>query len=182
MYTTHLHELTEFLKLHNPFFANGFFGAWQDGETGQVWAPTTNGRRPVFPEDQLGSMFYLRVSNIRFEEETDLYPVLDCQATGTDAILAVVLIATVRDADPLMLIQRLSNTLALFNANAVKLGTASAVREEVVLSELARADEAAKQAALQRLRNQAIISITFTFRTQVGFKALDCLPPICPTC
>lgn len=182
MYTKHLLELAEFIKLHNPFFANGFSGAWQDGDTGQMWAQTTAGRRPVFPEDQLGNMFYLRVSNIRFEEEADLYPVLDCVPTGTDTVLAVTLVATVRDADPLMLIERLSNTIALFGANAVKLNGANAVREDVVLSELARADDTAKQAALQRLHNQAIISITFTFRMQVGYKALDCLPPICPTC
>lgn len=182
MYYDRLLDLTEFIKLHNPFFANGFSGAWQDAETGQVWAPSTAGRRPVFPEDQLGNMFYLRVARpLRFEE-SELYPMADCQITGTDVTIEVVLVATVRDADPIMLIERLTNTIALFDASAIKLNGAAVVREDVVLAELSRADEKAKEAALQRLRNQAIISITFTFRTPVGFKTLDCLPPICPTC
>jgi hypothetical protein len=56
------------------------------------------------------------------------------------------------------------------------------IREDVVLAELNKADEPARKAAVQRLRNQAVISITFTFRTPVGFVALDCLPPICPEC
>lgn len=181
MYSDRLIALVDFIKLHNPFFANGFAGAWQDQDTGQVWAPTVSGRRPVFPEDQLGNMFYLRVGPMRFEE-SELYPMADCQTTGTDVNLDLILIATVRDADPLMLIQRLTNVVSLFDASAITLKGAMSNRESVVLAELSRADDKAKDAALQRLRNQALISITFTFRTPVGFKTLDCLPPICPTC
>lgn len=181
MYLKHLIELVDFIKLHNPYFANGFAGAWQDAETGQVWAPTTAGRRPVFPEDQLGSMFYLRVGPMRYEE-AEYYPVADCQNTGTDVVSDVTMVAVVRDADPIMLIERLTNTIALFDASAIRLKGAVAVREDVVLAEISRADDKTKQTAVQRLRNQAVVSITFTFRTPTGFKTLDCLPPICPTC
>lgn len=180
MYHEQLKALGEYIKDHNPYFANGFTYAWQDTETGQIWAES-GGKRPVFPEDRLGNMFYLRITSIDFQD-AEYFPMLNCQSTGTDAVLSIVMVCVVKDADPVLLLSRITNTLALFGAGDIKLLKADVIRESVTLTELNKADEAARRAALQRLKNQAVISINFTFRIPVDFQALDCLPPICAEC
>ena len=180
MYHDQLKALAEFVKDHNPYFANGFSYAWVDQETGQIWSDV-GGRKPVFPEDRLGNMFYFRVQSINFQD-SEYYSNTDCQATGTDAVLSVVMVAVVKGADPMLLLGRLTNTLALFQQGLIRLLGATVIREDVTLAELYKADDPARRAALQRLKNQAVISITFTFRIPVGFVALDCLPEICAEC
>lgn len=180
MYHEQLKTLAEFVKDHNPYFANGFSYAYVDQETGQIWTDV-GGRKPVFPEDRLGSMFYFRVSSISFQD-SEYFVGTDCGPTGTDAVLSVVMVSVVKDADAMLLLGRLTNTLALYAQGLIRLTGATVIREDVVLAEMNKADDAARRAALQRLKNQAVISITFTFRVPVGFVALDCLPEICAEC
>ena len=183
MFKTINDDLAAHIIEHNPFFSSGFGNAWQDEETGYVYADVNSGRKAIFPDDRLGNYFYLRpTGNVIFQEDQDRFPRYDCKMSGTMAKVDVRLVAVVTtSADADLLMQRLINTLGFSDA-LIQLGNGNLNREQVVVTEMRYAEADEKLQALQNLKKEVIVSIDFTMITEVDFSILACLNNICRPC
>jgi hypothetical protein len=183
MFRQELSKITAHMKQYNPFFMEGYSTVWQDPETGHVWAETEKGRMSIFPEDRLGDYFYLRtLAQGRLAIDQQQYPVIGCNLTGIVATGSIRMVAVVRDANADLLIVRLVNALSLYDVTTLQVSAFNPYSELVLASEMALADESDIATALQRLGNEAIVSVDFNLSAGIGFKKLDCLPEICTTC
>lgn len=183
MLNAELKKIADFIKLHNGYFADGFSYAWQDGETGHIYATMNGDRRPIFPDDRLSDYFYLRpLRNAALEADRQLFPLMGCNPSGTVINTSVRLVATVNKADADLLVARLINVLAFANTS-IRLTSFNTNAEEVLIDEMKGAAYEDVEAALQRItRDLSIISIDFILRIDFAFKTLNCLPEICPPC
>jgi len=186
MFTGTHNAIIKHLLRHNPFVAQGFAHAWQDGETGMIWADAPKGRRVIFPADNLGDYIYLRTlqaGSLR-DDFQKFAQHIGCKRGGMVATSQVRLVAVINGADADALTHRVLNVLAMYDTSAVLPTAMQWNRELVVASEMDEAQEQEVEAALRRLKKEAIISIDFTLTASVRFTKLEqvCLPEICPTC
>jgi len=182
MFKGKLNQITDFIKEHNSFFANGFGNAFQHDETGIIWADTKAGVRPIFPDDTLADYFYLRTDKAaRLQQDTAMFPEYCGKVAGTVGITSVKAVAVVFDADADLLVRRLINVIALASDGIVISGC-NWNREEVLVNEMRNAEEKDVKAALQRLKKQVIVSIDFTIYDPISFNKINCLPNICKSC
>lgn len=171
-----LYNLKEHILKYNPYFNNAFDYTVQDENTGII-----HDSIPVFPADNLGDYFYLRITNnVRFDNQS-IYNTATT-ISGVGLVPTIILVACVRDADADKLLNNLVNTLRAESCGA-RIGLVSMLfnGRDVILQELARMKEKENiEAALQRLPSgMTLVSITFTYSFNYTFQKLKCFDPPC---
>ena len=149
-----LTALKDYILQYNTYFGKGFDDVWMDENTGIV----ENGK-PIFPNDTLGDYFYLRLSNQSRFDYNRAAAISDC-ANTPNVVSEITLVACVRKANYNTLMTNLLNTVSSYNAD-VRFTSAIYRSEDVVLKELARMKKENIEAALQRVGNHTIVSISF---------------------
>lgn len=172
MIKQHLHTLAGAVMAAIPLFAGkGFTEAWADPATGLVLAQAADGVRAVLPADDLGSYFYLRTDKkVQMRRE----PVLDasgCVAAGYVLQIPVHLVAVSPDVCEDEMLDRLASALAY---NGATLQSFSWNREEIIVRELAGAEDADLEAALQRADGLAIVSLSFILSVPLTLQPPNC--------
>ena len=171
-----LKQLKEFILSKNTYLTKGYDSAYVDSE-GNI----NDGKEAIFPDDQLGNYFYLRLpKNITFNYDNN-FKVNDCDrplVTNTQ----VILVCCMRDADPDLLMGNLLSTVQKFDP-LITIQSGILKSEEVVTQELSKIKKENLQAAFQRLdANYTIISITFMMSAGFQFSKLTCLTNPCKSC
>lgn len=153
-------QLKDFVLQKNPYFNFGFTNAVS--EKGTVYMQCNNERRALLPADDLSNYFYLRQDALIKHEAQ--YP---SRATDNhtqrlsflDAAI-VYLVAIVKDADALALVDNLRNTAMMFELmNAQPLSSAFN-REKIIAEELTGAKANDVSAVLQRLKSETVVKLT----------------------
>lgn len=149
-----LTAIKDFVLQYNPYFSAGYSDVYMDETKGYI-----ANDKVIFPNDNLGNYFYLRLPHDVGFDYTPASRVDDCSNTPNPTG-DVTIVAIVKDANPDKLIQNLLNTISGYNAT-VRLKGAKYNSANVTLTELGRASKEVKEAALKRLKH-TIVSITFT--------------------
>jgi hypothetical protein len=153
--------LKDYILSTNTYFGKGFDDVYMDESTGIV-----ANNLPVFPADNLGDYFYLRLPNQSRFDYNVVNRVTDC--SNTPAIVSeITLVACVRKANADRLVTNLLNTISSYNDD-VRFVTVQYRSEDVVLRELSRMKKENIDAALQRLGNHTIVSVNFSL--SVSFR------------
>lgn len=157
----------------NEYFVNGYSKVIQNPDLGLV----LDGEMPVFPADNLGNYFYLRLpNNVGFDNST--YNYIADNIKGTGLVAPVVLVAIVRDADPDKLIKNLVNTLQGLCDEIITFTQAIYIREEVIRQELQFMNPEARDKALANV-NQTIVSVSFTINEPFEYSRCITNPCSC---
>lgn len=168
MYKAALSDIRDKILTANTYFAQGFSDVYSDNTKGIV-----NAEAIVFPSDTLGNYFYLRLpKSITFNNGLgDLTPTM-----------SIILVAIVRDADADKLLTNLLQTL-LNQCQSVGITAANVIREDVLRTELQGIlDAKGIEAALARLNNFTLVSVSFTYATEIMKKPLTCIVNPCKAC
>lgn len=115
----------------NPYFTNGFTRVTRSTEKGLV----LKGDVPVFPSDDLGNYFYMRLPNNVSFDNSDYNDIADSIA-GVGLSAQVVLVACVNGADPDRLIENIINSLRVTCDENIVFNSYIFIPEEVVRTEL----------------------------------------------
>lgn len=171
-----LSEIATFVFQQNPYFVEAYDDVYLS-ENGVV-----HNDDYVFPADNKGDYFYLRLpQNVSFVYSSE-YQVSDCM-TSAGVRASVILVACVKEADGDGLLQNLVSSLANFGKYSIRLQSAIYQPEYVVLQELGRLEKDEQQAALQRLDpDYTIVSITFQIEKFVPVNRINCNNKPCPSC
>jgi hypothetical protein len=174
-----LHNIKEFILSNNTYFNNGYDAVFQDATTGVI----NDNKQPIFPNDNLGNYFYLRLpQSVSFIENA--YN----RVTELDRAVAlnmrIILVACMRGADPDILISNLVNTLQQFDETYIKIDSFLMQSSDVVLQEMAKVTPKSNTiAALARLdEDYTIVSVQFTLTQRFQFQKLSCITNPCKTC
>lgn len=179
MFQSELNTISQFIIDNNPYFDKGYADVYQDDKTGIV-----HGDEAVFPADNLGNYFYLRLPKQTGFDTSDFYKINDCNG-GLGLKASIVLVACVKDADPDKLIENLIITLRNYSSGVViNFKSLCFNGVEVIMTELAKLKPEDLIAALQRFDKmaQTIVSVTFEMTTAVTPKNLDCIVEPCKDC
>lgn len=169
----YLKDITTFILQYNTYFDRGFSNAY--AATNGIH----DGEQVVFPNDTLGDYFYLRPNQPMSITVSERDRISDC-AVPMALNASVIIVASVKNADPVMLVNNLANTISRFG---FPISTVTIQPEEVVQQELGRMgqyDIASTMARLQR--SNTLVSLTFTARRALPVIKLDCLPNPCSAC
>lgn len=158
-----LTAIKDYILQYNTYFGKGFDDVWMDETTGIV-----AGDKPIFPNDTLGDYFYLRLPNQSRFDYNRVNVVSDCANTPS-IVSELTLVACVRKASYDRLVTNLLNTLSSYNAD-VRFTSVIYRSEDVVLKELARMKKENIEAALKRLGNHTIVSISFALSVSFTLK------------
>lgn len=154
-------ELAAYILLHNKGFAKGFANAFKDEFNNAIWTRDGGDMKCLMPADVYEGYFYLRSeSAIKYEAKYD-ERVTD---SGTQRLIfqdsmVVYLVAMTDDIDEHKLIEDLRNTCMSYSSMNVIPQSASWNREQIIAEELYKMKETDVQAALQRLRNHALVKL-----------------------
>ena len=171
-----LANIKQFILDNNSYFNNGYDDVYQN-EKGMIG----NNNELIFPADNRGNYFYLRLpKNIGFKYD-EKYRTNDCIAPLI-ITSQIILVAQVKGADPDILLNNLLNTV-LNIGHAFVITGAIMKAEEVILQELAKIDPINIDAALKNLDvNNTLVSISFNYSTQFVTQKLSCITNPCKTC
>lgn len=172
MFQTKINELKDYILQYNTYFSKGFADVYQT-PTGII-----ANSEPVFPADNLGAYFYLRIPDRLSTDFASAYKVDDCDA-GFALTAAMVLVACVPQGDRDVLLNNMLTTLQKFAG--VRVTGAISKGEYVIKQELALRDKEEIENAMQNM-NTTIVSVLFTFSAIVKPQKLNCLPNPCSTC
>lgn len=164
----------EYILSTNTYFSKGFDDVYLDDTQGIV-----AGKETVFPNDKHGNYFYLRLPNsFRFDYNT-ISRVTDC-ASSPGITGEVSLVALVRNGNADNIVTNLLNTIVNYNS-VWRIRSAMYRSEDVVLKELAKMGKDNIVAALARLGNQTIVSITFEIDVEFRLRKMSttCILDVC---
>jgi hypothetical protein len=166
--------LVEHILTTNTYFDNGFDDVYQDETTGLV----ENGE-PVFPADNHGRYFYLRLpNNIRFDYSAQF--TLDECSNSPGKIYDVILVACVADVNAEGLLNNLLSALSSYQER-ITLQSASIQGNVVINQELSFMSKDDREAALKRKPdNLTIVSISFSYIKETLLT--NCITEPCSTC
>lgn len=166
-----LTAIKDYILSQNTYFNKGFDEVYMDEAKGIV----ADEKTIVFPNDKLGSYFYLRLpSQSRFDYAA-ASKISDCSNTP-DIVSEITLVCCVLKASPDRLMTNMLNTISKYNPD-VRFVSCRYRSEDVVMTELARMEKGNIMAALSRLGKHTIISLTFSL--SVGFKLSKCIVDPC---
>jgi len=172
-----LNSIAEFIFQHNSYFDAAFPYVAMNETKGYVSEDETI----VFPNDNLGDYFYLRLpKNVSFQYSND-YKYNNCK-DGIASRTEVVLVAIVKGGSPDILLSNMIDSLRAYRQEKITLKSAIYQKEYVLLQELANIKPESQEAALQRLpESSAFVSIAFEIIEGIVPSKIDCLPNPC-TC
>lgn len=176
-----LNELKEHLLRQHPYF-NSAFSDVVKSTKGIVHTNEYGKREEIFPADNLGDYFYLRMDtsgNISYEPRFTL----STATVGIGAVSSVFLVACVKDADPDILLENLINSIRTFQPDNIRLTRFLIQPEYVILQELQGVGEEATNEALKRLRPDfTIVSVSLSLSFPIQFKKHTCYEKPCRQC
>ncbi len=171
-----LTKLKEFILKYNTYFEMGFEDVFLH-ENGYVANDV-----PVFPADNLGSYFYLRLPNALQADYANRYSIAD-SALGIGVRYDIVLVACVNDSDCSLLLENLITTIGQYQDEDIKITKMLYNPDDVVTQELGKIGKENLEAALQRFPdNIGIASISFSFTTPFVLQSLNCIKNPCIQC
>lgn len=163
-----LKHISDYILAQNTYFDAGYSDVYKN-ENGHI----LSGETPVFPADNLGDYFYLRLPQaVTFDLVT---PQEDCQFSY-NANGAITLVAFVMNADADTLLHNLANTLQGYGTT-VRLSRGVYQSEVVVLQELDKENAVNVLANLDK--DMTIVSITFNVVQPVSLR---CVTKPCTSC
>jgi len=147
-----------------------------DSVTGQI----KNDQELIFPADDLGNYFYLRLPNSLGADYGKQYQISDV-AQGIGIRYDVVLVAVVNDADNSLLLENMLTTLMRYNKEELKITKAIFQTDVIILQELKK-DLA--PSALQRFSegDTGICCVNFSFTIPFVAQQLTCIQNPCKSC
>lgn len=171
--TNYLTDITNFILQYNTYFDRGYSNGYA------AINGIHDGEQVVFPNDTLGDYFYLRPNQPMSITVSERDRVSDCSVPMALSA-SVIIVASVKNADPVLLVNNLANTLSRFGC---PVNSVTIQPEEVVQQELGRMGQDDIAATLARLqRSNTLVSLTFTARQLLPVIKLDCLPNPCSAC
>lgn len=177
-----LAAIADHILQYNDYFDNGYDSATQDRNTGIVNAIIEGQPAAVFPADNLGNFFYMRLPDSMGFDYGQMYRVADCGG-GVGLKFSIILVCCVYDADGLLLLQNMITTLGNYGSGNVQFTRGLYHNEEVVLQELAKTKEAVKTAALQKMYdNMGMVSLHFNITIPYVYQSLNCIKNPCTPC
>lgn len=182
MTSANLISFVNYIKSQNTYFDKGYGIAFKDEATKQVFCPDNEKFIAVMPNDTLGNYFYIRYEKgVEFSEDFAGRPG-DCPELGLsfNDRMNVILVACVRDADELKLLNNLRATCAKFSTLKAIPKSATLIRELVVASELSGMEKEDIESALQRLSGWTIISMSIALTS--SYIPTNCVINPCKSC
>lgn len=178
MFQDRLDDITAYIMEHNTYFNVGFSNVYLDEKTGFV-ANDGVTKIPVFPADELGDYFYLRLpNNVAFVSDAK-YSFSNC-ITGLGIRSTVILVACIKTNGSDKLLENIVVTLRNYSKADIVLRSAIYQKDIVTLQELSKISESEQDAALQRLGDYgSIVSVTFDITENVLSHKLSCIEPPC---
>lgn len=171
--TNYLTDITNFILQYNTYFNRGFSNAYQTADG------VHDGEHVLFPVDTLGDYFYLRPNTPLSITVNERDRITD-RAVPMALNASVNLVAMVKNADPVLLVNNLINTLTRF---PLPVSSVVIQPEEVVQQEIGRMGADDLRATLARLhRSTTLVSVVFTARLKLPVIDLNCLPNPCSEC
>lgn len=167
-------DLKEHIMTKNPYFDVGYDDVYQDETTGIV-----HNSEPVFPADNLGNYFYLRLpNNIRFDS-SNTFQYSECD-NSPGKVYDMILVAVVANANPETLLDNLISTLGTFQ-HLVSFSSAIIQPAVVINQELSFMSKEDRDAALKRKpENLTIVSLSFSYTIETLIN--NCITEPCSTC
>lgn len=165
-----LKRLEDYIMEYNKYFVESFYKVSMDPK-GYIMF----GDSPVFPADEFGNYFYLRIPN-NYQFDYDKQYILHEGDSNIGIKIPVILIACVHGGDPDVLLENLITTLQQYQPDDIKFTSATSQKEIVIAQELAKIKKENLEAAQQKIDpDYALASISFTFTTPYEFKNLNCI-------
>ena len=165
-----LKKLEEFILKYNTYFTEGFYKVSIDPKGFIMFGDT-----PVFPGDQFGDYFYLRIPN-NYQFDYDKQYTLHEGDSNIGIKIPVVLVACVHDGDGDVLLENLITTLQQYQPDDIKFTSATSQKEIIIAQELAKIKKENIEAAQQKIDpTYAMASVSFVFTTPYQFKQLKCI-------
>lgn len=173
---TKIQDIKERIMEKNTYFNNGYAIAFNRGDG--VYYNDSNGYINLLPNDTLGNYFYIRGNDIITHNTAT--EIANCLGYEYNDTLEITLVAVVKDADSGVLIENLRNTLSSIRDIKVTLSRTQYIREQVMINELRGVEREEVNKALQRLKNENIISITSII--QDTYPVSNCIIDPCKKC
>jgi hypothetical protein len=178
VYQTDLNNIRDFILENNPYLNEGFADVYQDETTGYIHASN----KVVFPADERGDYFYLRLPKAVGFNYNNQYDITDCQK-GFALRTPVILVACMRDADNSKLQENLLVTLSNYKVVNLRFTGAIFNKIDVALQELSKIKVENQVAALENIDlNYTMVSIHFEVEMQYMPKKLNCITNPCKEC
>jgi hypothetical protein len=171
--------LKDYIIDRNKYFNRGFANAFTNEKNGRVLVKNGRDYMELLPSDRLSNYFYLRndptikhALGARLEDFGGIYSYNDT--------LNICLVAVVNDADAYQLINNLRNTVLFYKPLSITATQSAFNRIQVLSSELKGVEEEDLIGALQRLKNETIVSVTLQVTKE--FNPNRCIENPCKTC
>lgn len=173
-----LTSLKDYVLQWNPYFDRGFDRVRMDDARGWILSDDT----PVFPADDLGNFFYLRLPSKISYDYSNIYSSHDNKG-GVGIVAEVILVACMRDADEFQLAGNLITTIGNWQGANTQLRDTLLRQDDVVMQEMAKFKKPVIEACLQGMpEDMTMVSITFKMTASFKFKNLNCLSNPCKSC
>jgi hypothetical protein len=175
-----LKDIARFVHQYNSYFTDYFPIAWQDRETGCVFAENSAGDKPcILPNDTLGDMFFLIPETKGNIVSAPQFAITDIYNTANEMRVPVRLVAFMDRVDHWALLQNLTNTLQAYTTHPLQLTQFMWDIEQILAAEMKGAEVEDMAAAMQRLATFTAVSISFSINTAIPFQTINCIKPPC---
>lgn len=173
-----LTKLRDFILQYNTYFGRGYDNVVKDNSTGQI----NYGNDIVFPADELGNYFYLRLPN-NLQPDYNFPSIADSHLS-IGVKYDVILVAIVSGADGSILLENMLTTLGRYQDEPLRMTKAIYQSDVVISQELAKIGTDNIRAALQKFTESetGICSVHFQFTIPFIFQRLNCIQNPCKSC
>lgn len=168
MLAQQLVKLKDFILAKNTYFAKGYSHVTVSEKTGKLYSGDTL----VFPADNMGNYFYLRVDPKVQVLYTNDY--IADNYLGITLSPMVTLVAYVKDGDADKLIFNLLSTIGNYEEHT-KIKSYTTVQENVIIEELSETDEETIMKALgaMKMTKSALVSLSFNLQFPQSLLNID---------
>lgn len=174
-----LASLKDFILQYNPYFNDGFAEVFQH-ESGHI--ATTD--KIVFPADDNGNYFYLRLPNQLQAVYQNNYKIAD-DWNGIGVKYDVILVAYAQNADSSLMLQNIITTIGQCSNHDIDITMTKFIYQDddVVTQELGKIGKENLEAALEKFPdNIGICSVHFSLTVPFVFQKLNCIQSPCNDC
>jgi hypothetical protein len=182
MWNQRLHQLKDYILANNTYLTAGFASAWWDSFSHKLLSFDGKGNKTtVFPVDNLGDYFYLRMPSAVKVIEDPTQAMGQC-TVGYRSSGEVILVCMMRDGCPDKLMTNLISTIQRFDPAYLRIKNAVYQNEFVIAQEFGK-DEKLIEAAMQRVKNSfTFVSITIGLELPIQYINQSCITKPCRTC
>jgi hypothetical protein len=182
MWKASLKSVRDHLFATNPYLRAGYSAAWMDDYANKLLALGDNGEVvTVFPQDNVGDFFYLRIPNQVKYEEDSAQNMREC-SVGYRTKADIVLVCMMRDADADMLVTNLVSSLQSYDSAYLRVKSAVYQNEYVIAQEFGKNKNLAEAALARVKKNTTFVSITFALEAPFKYINVNCITKPCKSC